>query len=180
VTSVSGSYIKNVLQHQRCAPRTEKQTLALVFTCKQFEKDRYFLRVNLGETQSVLEAVTANQLREIEEFVDMPISVDEPSSIVVPLARGSSSNTHFRLSEAMGTKRHISRLSWLLCLFLSAKDIEAFLGDLGENHALIANRSTIEADRWLRREILRSIPPLVWAQFKRSFGVDKFMAWYRR
>lgn len=86
----------------------------------------------------------------------------------------------FVISSITTVRLALGKLSSVLCLFLSAKDVEAFLGDLVDKHALIAKRNEAEADRWFRRELRRSFPPLVWAQFKRSSGVNKLVEWYRK
>lgn len=78
------------------------------------------------------------------------------------------------------TKQPSGSLVSIFGLFLDPNNLEAFLGDLYDKHALLSNNSQADADQWLRRQLLTSFLPLAWAQFKRTFGLTKLMEWYRR
>jgi hypothetical protein len=75
----------------------------------------------------------------------------------------------------------LSALSSVLLLFLDRQDLFAVVGDLQERYAGIAKKQDgTRANRWFWHQLLTSLPPLAWAQIKRSFGVNKFMEWTKR
>ena len=53
-------------------------------------------------------------------------------------------------------------MTWLLKLVLPRGDRDAVLGDLAEERALQEH-----PDRWHRRQVLRSLGPIVWANIRR-------------
>lgn len=54
-------------------------------------------------------------------------------------------------------------MAWLLKLVLPRGDRDAVLGDLAEERALQKN-----PDRWFRRQVLRSLGPIMWANIRRG------------
>lgn len=54
-------------------------------------------------------------------------------------------------------------ITWLLKLVLPRADRDAVLGDLAEERALQKN-----PDRWFRRQVLRSLGPIMWANIRRG------------
>jgi hypothetical protein len=60
-------------------------------------------------------------------------------------------------------------ITWLFGLLLRQRDREMILGDLAEERALLAASLTPRhAARWYRRQMLRSIPPVIWANVRRG------------
>ncbi len=60
-------------------------------------------------------------------------------------------------------------ITWLFGLLLRARDREMILGDLVEERALLAaTLSERQAAGWYRRQVLRSIPPVMWANVRRG------------
>lgn len=60
-------------------------------------------------------------------------------------------------------------ITWLFGLLLRQRDREMILGDLVEERELLAaTLSAREAARWYRRQMLCSIPPVMWANVRRG------------
>jgi hypothetical protein len=60
-------------------------------------------------------------------------------------------------------------ITWLFGLLLRARDREMILGDLLEERALLAaTLSPHQAAGWYRRQMLRSIPSVMWANVRRG------------
>jgi len=57
--------------------------------------------------------------------------------------------------------------------FMRRQRWSALLGDLQERRHLVRQRSGAkEANRWYRSQILRALPPFLWAGLKRVSGID--------
>jgi hypothetical protein len=60
-------------------------------------------------------------------------------------------------------------IAWLFGLLLRQRDREMILGDLVEERGLLAaTLPARQAARWYRRQMLRSIPPVMWANVRRG------------
>jgi hypothetical protein len=59
--------------------------------------------------------------------------------------------------------------AWLFALLLRRRDREMILGDLAEERALLAGTLSPSAlARWHRSQMLRSVPPILWAHIRRG------------
>jgi hypothetical protein len=59
--------------------------------------------------------------------------------------------------------------TWLLGLFAPRRDVEMILGDLAEEHGLLASTlPAAEASRWYWRQVLCSAGPLIWRAVRRG------------
>jgi len=59
--------------------------------------------------------------------------------------------------------------TWLFSLLLPRRDKEMLLGDLIEEHALLASSLGLRgASQWYRSQMLRSIGPVMWANIRRG------------
>lgn len=66
---------------------------------------------------------------------------------------------------------------WLCSLLLRGRDREMLLGDLVEEHALLASTAGRRvAARWFRSQVLHSAAPLLWANIRRGVWLKTLLA----
>jgi len=84
-----------------------------------------------------------------------------------------------------GHQRGVQRFADAACChvlrFLPYHDAEVILGDLEErSQPILKKQGSQAARRFIRRQLIRSIPPLAWAKIKTVSGWSDLTEWWKR
>jgi hypothetical protein len=85
------------------------------------------------------------------------------------------------IPSAAKLKSAVSNLVGICKVLMSANAIDSFLGDLEERYAIMyKTEGRRNAQRWLWRQIIQSLFPLVIAAIRRVSGFERLMDFFRR